>query len=180
MRWAPLRSSRVRSAAVVHDEIVVVDPRRPVRRRARELGRVDRGMHVDLGDTRTQVAHDPLDHAPAADAPDGTKWSGKTTPSSAASRRNGKPISRSVDSPDESQRQAELDGELQVDVEELGPQLQRAHVRVEMADVEAPQDRPLDLRPQLAAHLVEVGVIPDVVDRAREAAVAVEQRRAHG
>ena len=29
---------------------------------------------------------------------------------------------------------------------------------------------------QLAAHLVEVGVVPDVVDRAGEAAVAVEQR----
>ena len=46
---------------------------------------------------------------------------------------------------------------------------------VEVADVEPPQDRPLDLGAQLAAHLVEVGVLPHVVDRAGEAAVAVEQ-----
>ena len=45
-----------------------------------------------------------------------------------------------------------------------------------MADVEAPQDRPLDLRSQLAAYLVEIGVIPHVVDRARKATVAIEQR----
>ena len=50
-------------------------------------------------------------------------------------------------------------------------------MRVEVADVEAPVDRPLDLGPALAPHLVEVGVVPHVVDRAREAAVAVEEGR---
>ena len=89
-------------------------------------------------------------------------------------------MARSLDAPEQAQRQPELDGEVEVDVEELGPQLQRAHVAVEVADVEAPQDRPLDLGPELAAHLVEVGVVPHVVDRAGEAAVAVEQRRARG
>ena len=71
-------------------------------------------------------------------------------------------------------------GQLEVDVEELGPQLQRAHVGVEVADVEAPQDGPLDLGPALAADLVEVGVVPDVLHRAREPAVAAEQRRGVG
>ena len=42
------------------------------------------------------------------------------------------------------------------------------------------QDGPLDLGPALPADLVEVGVVPDVVDRAGEAAVAVEQRRRVG
>ena len=46
----------------------------------------------------------------------------------------------------------------------------------EVADVEAPVDRSLDLGPALAAHLVQVGVLGQVVDGPREAAVAVEQR----
>jgi hypothetical protein len=47
-------------------------------------------------------------------------------------------------------------------------------------DVEAPEDRPLDLGAQLAPDLVEVGVVPDLRDGAGEAAVAVEQRRRLG
>ena len=77
-------------------------------------------------------------------------------------------------------RQAELDGEVEVDVEELGPELEAAHVAVEVADVEAPQDRPLDLGSELPAHLVEVGVVPHVLDGAGEAAVAVVQRGGPG
>ena len=49
-----------------------------------------------------------------------------------------------------------------------------------MAHVEAPHDRPLDLGPALAADLVEVGVVPGVLDRAGEAAVAVEEARRVG
>ena len=49
-----------------------------------------------------------------------------------------------------------------------------------MAHVEAPHDGPLDLRPALAPDLVEVGVVPGVLDRAREPAVAVEQARRVG
>src|SRR5690606_22294645 len=67
-----------------------------------------------------------------------------------------------------------------VDVEELGLELERAHVRIEVADVEAPEDGPLDLGPALAPDLVEVGVVPNVVDGAGEPAVAVEQRRSRG
>src|SRR3546814_15971345 len=66
-------------------------------------------------------------------------------------------------------------GEVEIDVEELGPELHHAHVAVEVADVEAPQDRPLDLGPALATHPVEVGVLPDVDVGTREAAVAVER-----
>ncbi|HEX7166677.1 MAG TPA: ChbG/HpnK family deacetylase, partial [Acidimicrobiales bacterium] len=59
---------------------------------------------------------------------------------------------------------------------ELRAQLEGGHVGVEVADVEAPVDGPLDLGPALAADLVEVGVVPEVGGRAGEAAVAVEQR----
>ena len=51
---------------------------------------------------------------------------------------------------------------LEVHVEEVGAELHRAHVAVEVRHVEAPVDRPLDLGPALLAHLVEVGVVPDV------------------
>ena len=51
---------------------------------------------------------------------------------------------------------------------------------VEMADVETPQDGPLDLGPTLPTDLVDVGVIPDVGDRPRESAVPVEERRGLG
>ena len=118
--------------------------------------------------------------AATADRCEYTKWSGNTTPSAAASSRNGKPTEPLAAGAGHAQRQAEVDRELEVDVEELGPQLQRAHVAVEVADVEAPEDRPLDLRAALAAHLVEVGVVPGVLDRAGEAAVAVEQARRVG
>ncbi len=48
---------------------------------------------------------------------------------------------------------------------------------VEMADIETPQDRPLDLGAALPTDLVEIGVVPDVADGAREPPVAVQQRR---
>ena len=51
---------------------------------------------------------------------------------------------------------------------------------VEMAHVEAPVDRPLELSAALPAYLVEVGVVPKVGCRPREAAVTVEQRRRLG
>ena len=145
---------------------VVVDPAPPSRGDGRpQLGRVDGRVDEELGDAGPQVGQHRLEAA-AATRRRGTrtKWSGNTTPSSAARRRNGKPTSRSVDCARQPQRQAELDGEVEVDVEELGPQLQRAHVAVEVADVEAPEDRPLDLGPELPAHLVEVGVVPQVGD----------------
>jgi hypothetical protein len=46
-----------------------------------------------------------------------------------------------------------------------------------MGDVESPIDRPFDLGAALLADLVEVGVVPDVVDGAGKAAVSVEEAR---
>ena len=72
--------------------------------------------------------------------------------------------------------QAELDGQLEVDVEELGPQRDGGEVRGEMGDVDAPRDGPLDLGTALAQHLGRVGVLPQVVERSGEAAFARQQR----
>ena len=82
--------------------------------------------------------------------------------------------------PRQPEGQVELDRQVQVDVEELGPELEGAHVAVEVGGVEAPEDGPLDLGPQLPPHLVEVGVVPRVGHRPGEAAVTVEQRRGVG
>ena len=95
----------------------------------------------------------------------------------AAEREPGHPF---VDAVAEPERQAEVDRQLEVHVEELGPELHRAEVAGEVAHVEAPHDGPLDLGPALAPHLLQVGVLPGVLDRAREAAVAVEQARCMG
>ncbi len=80
----------------------------------------------------------------------------------------------------ETHRESELQRELEKDVEEVGPLLQRREVTVDVAGVEAPHDRPLDLRAALAPDLVEVGVFPGVLDRPREPTVTVEQARRVG
>ena len=82
--------------------------------------------------------------------------------------------------PEQAQGKAEVHRQLEIDVEELRPQEQGIEMGIEMADVEAPQDGPLDLGPALPADLVDVGVIPDVGDRPRESAVPVEERRCLG
>ena len=148
--------------------------------RGSQLVGVGAGVQRDLGDAGGELeeeSFEPRRRRPGAKA---TTRSGNTAPSSAASRRNGNPAMRSRRFVAEAHGQAELDRELEVDVEELGAQLERAEVAVEVAHVEAPDDRPLDLGTALAPHLVEVGVVPDVFDRAGEPAVAVEQARRVG
>ena len=77
---------------------------------------------------------------------------------------------------EQAQGQREVHGQLEVDVEELGPQQQGVEVGGQVADVEPPQDGPLHLGPALPPDLVEIGVVPHVGDGAGEPAVAVEQR----
>jgi hypothetical protein len=76
----------------------------------------------------------------------------------------------------ESDRQRIVDGEVEVHVEELGPQRDRGEVRCEVGDVDAPSQGPVDLGLQLATHLGQVGVLPQVVERAWEAPFARLQR----
>jgi hypothetical protein len=72
---------------------------------------------------------------------------------------------------------AELARELEVHVEELGSQRDHREVRRQVGDVDAPRHRALDLGAALAQHLGRVGVLPQIVDVAREAALARQQRR---
>ena len=80
----------------------------------------------------------------------------------------------------QTQGEAELLGQVQEDVEELRLELDGIEVGVEMAHVESPVDSAFELGPALPADLVQVGMVPQVGRRPREAAVAVEQGRGLG
>ena len=73
-------------------------------------------------------------------------------------------------------RQSELDGELEVHVEELGPQRDGGEMRCEVGDVDAPRQSSLDLGPALAQHLFGVGVLPQIGDVPREPGFAAVER----
>ena len=75
----------------------------------------------------------------------------------------------------------EPDGKLGVvrdvdqDIEEFGALLQRAQMGGEVSDIESPEPSPLELGPALSSNLVEIGVVPQIGNGAREPSVAVEQ-----
>ena len=75
------------------------------------------------------------------------KRSAKRTPSSAASWRTGNPTLGSASALEEPEGQAEIDGQLEVDVEELRSHDQGIEMAMEMTDVESPQHGSLDLGP---------------------------------
>ena len=153
---------------------MILDAVRPVGMRRPQLVGVDRGCRYTSVTPGAEVEQCLLDRAPRADA-----RVHEVVGEHDAFLVGESPVRKADQSlaarAGHAQRQPEVDGELEVDVEELGPQLHRPHVRVDVRHVEAPVDRPLELGPALLAHLVEVGVVPHVLDRAREAAVAVEQ-----
>ena len=76
----------------------------------------------------------------------------------------------------ETDRELEINSQLQVDIEEFRAVLQGTKVGTQVAYVEPPQDRPLQLRSALQAGFVNIGMVPEVLDSTGEAAVAVEQR----
>ncbi|MDD9369277.1 MAG: FAD-dependent oxidoreductase [Acidimicrobiales bacterium] len=157
-------------------EVVVVDACRPVRRLGAQLGCVDRRVDLHLGDAGRQVAEGPLDDAATADARHAREVVGRHHAFLGGQRAEREADAALGLGAGQAYRQPEVDGEIEVDVEELGLALERTEVAVEVADVEAPQDGPLDLCSELASGLVEVGVVPQVGHRAGEAAVAVEER----
>ncbi len=77
-------------------------------------------------------------------------------------------------------RQAELDGEFEVDVEQLRSETQRLEVGTEVGEVEPPEDGPLDLGLALPSDLVDVGVLTQIGRGTGKSPVAVEQRRRIG
>ena len=152
-------------------------PRPVVGAHGAELVGVDRRGARDLGDARLQLEQRPLDAPAGARRARATKWSGNTTPSSAARRRNGKPATRSVVVAGQPQREPEVDRQLEVDVEELGPQL---------AARRGGWSRWLTSKPHTMARSIwarhsrrtssRSAWSHSVLDRAGEPAVAVEQR----
>ena len=158
---------------------MVLDPSGPVRVRRPQLVGLHRRVQVHLGDPGPEVVEHPLERAACAD-----RRPHEVVGEHDALRRGEVAVGEADRSlpgrAGHAEGKREVDRELQVDVEELRPQLHGAHVAVEVAHVEAPHDRPLDLGAAFPPHLVEVGVVPHVLDGAGEPAVAVEQARRVG
>ena len=76
--------------------------------------------------------------------------------------------------PQEAEGEGEVDGQFQVDVEELRSEEEGVEMGVQVADIEAPENGPFHLSPAFPTHLVEIGVVPDVGQRPRETPIAVE------
>ena len=76
----------------------------------------------------------------------------------------------------EAQREPEINGQLQSNIEELRPEFEGAQVGRDVAHVEAPIDGTLNLGAALLAHFIDVGMLPEIDQCPREAAIAVEQR----
>ena len=72
-------------------------------------------------------------------------------------------------------RKAELDGQIEVHVEELGAQRDGGEMWREVGHVDAPRNRPFDLGPTLAQHFFGIGVLPQVTDVAGEPGLSAEQ-----
>ncbi len=140
-----------------------------------QLGGVDGGVDEELGHAGAELADQPLEGGSSGLSAVHHEVVGRQDP-----LLGGQPPEREADHPlarlpEQAEREPELHREVEHHVEELGSLLEHAHVVVEVAHVEAPEDGPLHLGPELAAHLVEVGVVPQVRDGAGEPAVAVEQ-----
>ena len=149
---------------------------RPIGMRRAQLVGVERRVQVHLGDARPEIEECLLDRATRSDA--GVHEMVGVHDAFVSRELPVRETDQTLGArPGHAQREPAVDCHLEVHVEELGAQLQRPHVRVEVRDVEAPIDRPFDLGPALLPDLVEVGVVPDVLDRAREPAVAVEEAR---
>ena len=154
---------------------MVLDPGPPVvTARGAQLVGVDAGVQAQLGDAGRELEQRPLD-PPARARCAHHHTVGEHDPFLGGQPPEREPGHVLLGAVAEAEGQPEVDCELEVDVEELRAGLQRGEVTGQVADVEAPHDRPLDLGPALAPDLVEVGVVPGVLDRAGEAAVAVEE-----
>ncbi len=177
MGWAPAASMAAATAGSSTRRARSATLDGPVRGGGPELGAVHGRMQGDLGHAGPERAERVEQRLAAPDGGHGDRPVGEQDAFLGGQPADGEAhvgLDRVVG---QAEGEAEVDGELEVDVEELGPEHQRVHVGVEVADVEAPQHGPLDLGPALPTYLVEVGVVPHVRDRAGESAVAVEERR---
>ena len=179
MGVAPVRAMSAAEGRIIAEQRMILHPPSPVRRCRAQLVGVDAGVQAQLGDSGRQFEQGAFDLPMRARR--GTHHvigeHGAFLGSQATEREARDAFRFGVA---EAHRQPEVDGQLEVHVEEVGTQLEGGEMAGDVADVEAPHDRPFDLGPTLPAHLVEVGVIPCVFDGARESAVSVEQARRRG
>ncbi len=165
---------------VVHEQPVVVDAGLPVGGHGFELGAVHGGVQVGLGHPRPEPGDGVEEDLAAADTGHVHEVVGEHYALLGGQGPEGEPDERLAAGPRQPQGELELHGQVEVRVEEFRLDLHGAHVGVEVAHVEAPQDGALDLGAALAAYLVEIGVVPDVLHGAGESSVAVEKRRGMG
>ena len=181
MRVTPASAITWSESPIGHQEHLVGHPGLPIGGDGPELGGVDGRVQGQLGDARLEGAEKLEEGLRGCPTPGSVaNRSANRTPSSAASCPHGESHVGLGLGTEQAQRQGEVHGQLEVDVEELRPQHEGVEVGVEVADVEAPEHGPLDLGPALPTHLVEIGVVPHVGHGAGEAAVAVEQGRGLG
>ena len=111
---------------VVAHERVVLDPARPVGVRRAQLVAVDGGVDEHLGDAGPEVEQRAFDRVPSANWNEHEVIGEDDTLGrrEVAVRESHDPLTTGRAHPE---RQAEVDRELEVHVEELGPQLERAH-----------------------------------------------------
>ena len=159
---------------VAAGQVVVVDASAPAVAEGPQLGGVDGGLHDDLGDAGFQVHGLSLQDGGLGQRSQAVMVDGEDPllGGQGAERESGPRLGVAALEPD---GQAVLDGEVQQHVEELRPVLEGPEVGGEVADVEAPEHGPFQLGPALGTGLVQVGMVPEVADRAGEAAVAVQQ-----
>lgn len=74
----------------------------------------------------------------------------------------------------------ELRGQVQIDLVEVGPRLHDVHMRVQVGDVDAPGERPLDLGPAFRARVRRVDPLERELGRRREEALFIVKRSAVG
>ena len=142
---APCSASRRWQALVVGHQREIVDPL--VRRRGQrvDLGSVDHGLHVDLRHARFQVGDRGVGTSPRPGSPVVVEMIGEHHALVGGELAERESRLLGGDGRREPDRQPELTRQLEVHVEELGPQRDRREVRGEVGRVDAPHDRALDL-----------------------------------
>ena len=143
-----------------------------------EFGRVDRRLHTEFGDPCGQRRYEVSESFRAVLAMElrRTVWGQDSFLLRERSQREtGCVFGCLIGQPD---RQLELAGKIDVDVEKFGSQHQRVEMTVEMGGVEPPRHSSFDLGATFSSDFVAVGVFPEVCGGARKAPLAAVQRGA--
>ncbi len=128
-----------------------------------EFRAIEHRVQVDLAHARAKVLQQTLDNGPGWLRP-GRRDEVVGVEHAAVARRlpTGEAHRPLAGLAGHAERQAVLGGEVEVDGVEARVGLHRAHMAVEMGDVDAPGERLVDLRPALGPRLLDGGVGVDL------------------